>query len=91
MGIDHVEDQLPTPKTTKMEQYDQYISYVLRHYEELARFYDIRTAEHAFRNHQGKQRAREVMATSLSLGGKNTTHPGDIILAKIRNAAKIRE
>jgi hypothetical protein len=69
LGIDMIEAQLPTPKTD-MRQYHEHISYVLRHYETLARFYDITTAELRFQNYQGVQRAREEMANILISGGK---------------------
>lgn len=70
LGIDMIEAQLPTPKTADMRQYHEHISYVLRHYETLARFYDITTAELRFQNYQGVQRAREEMANILISGGK---------------------
>ena len=63
-------EELPTPKAADMRRYHEHISYVLRHYETLARFYDITTAELRFQNYQGVQRAREEMANILISGGK---------------------
>lgn len=70
VGVDTIEAQFPTAKTTDMRQYHRYITYLLNHYDTLANFYDISTAQVTFQNYQGRQRARQEMANIIIHGGR---------------------
>jgi hypothetical protein len=70
IGLDTVETLFPTAKTADIRQYDRYITYLLTHYDALANFYDISTAQATFQNYQGKQRARQEMADILIHSGR---------------------
>jgi hypothetical protein len=91
MGIDQIECQIPTPKTSHIQQYHRYISYILRYYEELAGFYDMGTAERRFQNYQGVQRARDEMANVFVTGGKKYNPSRRKKLRKNRKRRKKKE
>jgi hypothetical protein len=91
IGLDTVETLFPTAKTADIRQYDRYITYLLNHYDTLANFYDISTAQVTFQNYQGKQRARQEMAAILIHGGPNYNATKRRNTRKIENVVKKKE
>lgn len=70
LGIEYIESNFPTGKTSNAEMFLHYVSYYLWHLETLLDFYDYeRIAATRFRNYQGIQRARAEMANILINGG----------------------
>ncbi|KAH8554368.1 hypothetical protein BGW37DRAFT_555242 [Umbelopsis sp. PMI_123] len=69
-GLAEIEENLPTAKTASIQQYYEYIGYALEYMEAIFSFYSFNRGEMKFRNHQGKQRAREEMACIFLDGGK---------------------
>lgn len=59
-GIERIESNFPTGKTSNMEQYHEYLACFFEHMHTLFDFYNYDNgAERHFREYQGKQRARE--------------------------------
>lgn len=69
-GFTETEQNIPTPKTAKLDQFEHYIAYILQHWDALTDFYDSSRGEMAFRNYQGVQRSREEMLSIFVHGGK---------------------
>lgn len=70
LGIEYIESNFPTGKTSNAEMFLHYVSYYLWHLETLLDFYNYeRIAATRFRNYQGIQRARAEMANILINGG----------------------
>ncbi|KAI7897589.1 uncharacterized protein BX663DRAFT_533736 [Cokeromyces recurvatus] len=67
-GILTIESQIPTPKTTEPDSYDDYIKYMLAHLNTLLIFYGKDTARYNFQLYQGRQRAPEMVANMLTHG-----------------------
>jgi hypothetical protein len=68
-GIHIIESQIPTAKTASLRRYDDHVSYLLLHYDELAAFYSSSHGITRFNNYRGKQKAGEAMVHMLTNGG----------------------
>ncbi|KAI8968532.1 hypothetical protein BDF20DRAFT_839628 [Mycotypha africana] len=61
-GIDLVESQIPSSKTSRLGVYEAFTSYMLNNLDALFSFYGHETAKDRFTLYQGRQRAPETMA-----------------------------
>lgn len=70
-GIEYIESNFPTAKTSNIEQYKEYVQYFFWHLPRLLEFYNFdNDAERRFHDYQGRQRAREEMVNIIVNGGK---------------------
>jgi hypothetical protein len=69
-GIKEIETQIPSPKTVKPDDLNNYIKYMLTHIDVLFDFYNERSAPFNFHNYQGRQRANDELANMLIDGRK---------------------
>ncbi|KAI8970261.1 hypothetical protein BDF20DRAFT_826325 [Mycotypha africana] len=67
-GIDLVESQIPSSKTSRLGVYEAFTSYMLNNLDALFSFYGHETAKDWFTLYQGRQRAPETMANMLTHG-----------------------
>ncbi|KAI8984507.1 hypothetical protein BDF20DRAFT_393458 [Mycotypha africana] len=67
-GIDLVESQIPSLKTSRLGVYEAFTSYILNNLDALFSFYGHETAKDRFTLYQGRQRAPETMANMLTHG-----------------------
>lgn len=70
LGIDTIETNYPTGKTSNIERYRYHVDYFFSHREVLFSFYGLEDAERRFRDYQGRQRAQEEIANMLINGGR---------------------
>ncbi|KAG0169189.1 hypothetical protein DFQ30_003885 [Apophysomyces sp. BC1015] len=68
-GINIVEQEMPSSKTTDLTKYNTYVGYFLGYLEALGNFYNLSTTQSRFQGYQLRQRAREEMANILIDGG----------------------
>ncbi|KAI8967152.1 hypothetical protein BDF20DRAFT_902006, partial [Mycotypha africana] len=61
-------NQIPSPKTSRLEIYELYTAYTLNNLDALLAFYGPGTAKDRFMLYQGRQRAPETMANILTHG-----------------------
>ena len=70
-GIEYIESNFPTAKTSNIEQYKEYVQYFFWHLPRLLEFYNFdNDTERRFHDYQGRQRAREEMVNIIVNGGK---------------------
>jgi hypothetical protein len=69
-GLERIETNMPTPKTTSIQQYNLYTGYLLLHLETILSFNNYHRGKMRFQNYQGRQRAREEMVNIFVDGGK---------------------
>ncbi|KAI7900004.1 uncharacterized protein BX663DRAFT_440268 [Cokeromyces recurvatus] len=69
-NIEQIETHLPSPKTTNVQQYTEYIIYTLRHFQALTDFYGFNTARIKWCNYIGSQQAIENAINILIDGSK---------------------
>lgn len=67
-GLEIIESQIPTPKTTDLESYKNHIQYLFEHINKLLNYYDFSKTKNAFFLYQGRKRAGEIMVNML-IGG----------------------
>ncbi|KAI8881371.1 hypothetical protein K501DRAFT_274642 [Backusella circina FSU 941] len=70
LGIEEIESNIPTPKTTSCEQYISYIKYIFQHMNVLFDFYSFRTAAIKWRNYVGSQKRIQDAVNILLNGSK---------------------
>ncbi|KAI9472093.1 MAG: hypothetical protein EXX96DRAFT_582857 [Benjaminiella poitrasii] len=71
-SIDTLESSIPWPKTTKVEQYSNYVTYLLRHIDQFFfPFYNFDTAKDRFHLYQGRQRTADNMVNIIINGSSN--------------------
>ncbi|KAI8880210.1 hypothetical protein K501DRAFT_302399 [Backusella circina FSU 941] len=70
LGIEEIESNIPTPKTTSCEQYISYIKYMFQHMNVLFDFYSFRTAAIKWRNYVGSQKRIQDAVNILLNGSK---------------------
>ncbi|KAI9469133.1 MAG: hypothetical protein EXX96DRAFT_532969 [Benjaminiella poitrasii] len=68
-SIDTLESSIPSPKTTKADQYSNYITYLLQHIDQFFfPFYNFDTAKDRFHLYQGRQQAADNMVNIIING-----------------------
>ena len=68
-GLVKIESKMPSPKTTSLTKYQEYIKYRLHHLPTLFDFYDQRFIYLRFLNYIGRQRAGSELVNILCTGG----------------------
>lgn len=66
--VEQIETNIPSPKTTSVISYRNYMTYMLRNFESLENFYNFQTARIHWSNYIGKQRAIEQAVNILVNG-----------------------
>lgn len=70
LGIQTLETNIPTPKTSNIDQYVQHIQYMMIHLPHFFGFYNFRTAQVNWNNYIGRQCSIEEACNILINGGK---------------------
>lgn len=73
-GIKSLETQIPTAKTSLLNQYSAHIIYMMTHLADFFNFYSFRTASVRWNNYRGRQCAIEEACNILINGGKKYNH-----------------
>ena len=69
-GIQALETNIPTPKTSNINQYIDHLLYIMLHLPRFFGFYNFRTAQINWNNYRGRQCALEEACNILLNGGK---------------------
>jgi hypothetical protein len=70
LGIQTLETNIPTPKTSEIDQYLQHIQYMMSHLPNFFGFYNFRTAQVNWSNYIGRKCSIEEACNILINGGK---------------------
>lgn len=76
LGVEEIESNIPTPRTTSCEQYISYIKYIFQLMNVLFDFYSFRTAATKWYNYVGSQKRIQDAVNILLNGSKKYNKDG---------------